>query len=306
MPQPKLTGLIAAVVTPFTPDGAVDLAGIPLLTEFLIHNRIDGFYVCGSTGEGMSLTTSERKSVLEAYVRAVDGRIPVIAQVGHNSLVEAQLLAAHAAESGADIVSATCPSYFKVNDTRGLTECMSAIASAAPTKPFYYYHIPALTGSQVDVIDFLRNGRDPIPNLAGLKYTDTRLFEFHECVELGDGAFDVVWGCDEMLLGALATGAQAAIGSTYNVAAPLYRRIISAFQSGDLESARSQQLLAVHLVREMVRYPFHGALREILAMCGQETGGCRPPLSSLAPDQVPLFREAILSLGLQEWGCVPT
>ena len=97
---------------------------------------------------------------------------------------------------------------------------MQHIASGAPNLPFYYYHIPMLTGSTLDMVEFLTQGAKSIPNLVGLKYTDTKLYEFQNCLELAAGRFDVVWGCDEMLLGALATGGRGAIGSTYNIAAP--------------------------------------------------------------------------------------
>ena len=92
------------------------IALIVILAVTLLGNNISGLYVCGSTGEGMSLSTSDRKAIAEASVEAAAGRVPVIVQVGHNSLAEARHLAEHAAEIGADMISATCPSYFKASD----------------------------------------------------------------------------------------------------------------------------------------------------------------------------------------------
>ena len=210
----RLAGLIAATFSPLQQNGSLDLKQVPSMTDFLIRQGVNGLYVCGSTGEGMSLSGDERRQMTEAWVQAASGRVPVIVQVGHNSTEEARQLSEHAQQTGADAVSATCPSYFKVHDVETLIECMQPVAAGAPELPFYYYHIPSLTGSALDVADFLRRAVDRIPNLAGLKYTDTALHEFQRCVELNDGQFDVVWGCDEMLLGALATGTRGAIGST--------------------------------------------------------------------------------------------
>ena len=111
--QPPLRGLIAAAVTPLKEDCSVDFDGIGPMTDRLLERGVSGLYVCGSTGEGMSLSTDERKAVTESYVQAVNGRATVIVQAGHNSLVEACELARHAEQVGADVLSATCPSYFK-------------------------------------------------------------------------------------------------------------------------------------------------------------------------------------------------
>src|SRR5438067_649712 len=82
---------------------------------------------------------------------------------------------------------------------------------------------------------------DRIPNLAGLKFTNSDLATFQRLLRLRDGRFDVVWGFDEYLLAALALGAEGAVGSTYNFAAPLYHRIIAALAKGDLAAARAEQ-----------------------------------------------------------------
>ena len=299
-----LNGLVAATYTPLNHAGQLQLDVIPAMVDHLLTQGVAGLYVCGSTGEGMSLNSAERRAVAAAYVQAAKGRVPVIAQVGHNSIAEARQLAEHAQEIGADVISATCPSYFKVSDVATLVECMAQLAGGAPSLPFYYYHIPALTGSALDVVEFLKRGGERISNLVGLKYTDTKLFEFQECLELDDGRYDVVWGCDEMLLGALATGGQGAIGSTYNVAAPLYRRIITAFADGDLAAARRWQSLAVRMIRTLNQFPFHAAMKAILKMQGFDVGGCRLPLGSLPDSEVRTLRNKLDAIGFFEWSTV--
>jgi len=297
----RLNGLIAATYTPLDDDGSLNLGQIGPMVERLLGDGVTGLYICGSTGEGMSLSSDERRAVARAYVDAVARRAPVIIQVGHNSLAEARLLAEHAAQIGADAISATCPSYFKVNDVETLTDCMGDLASGAPDLPFYYYHIPVLTGSAIDIVKFMKIAGERIPNLVGLKYTDTKLHEFQECLELEKGRFDVVWGCDEMLLGALATGAKGAIGSTYNIAAPLYAWMINAFEQGDIITARVLQSQSIQMIRTLAEFPFHPAMKETLGMLGLPSGPCRLPQRRLSNDDALSLRKKLTAIGFFEW-----
>ena len=296
-----LEGLIAATYTPLNRDHGINTKAIDPMVEHLLQNEISGLYTCGSTGEGMSLSSEERKEIAEAYVLAAAKRVPVIVQIGHNSIIEARQLAEHAQTIGADMISATCPSYFKVDSVSSLVDCMAEIASCAPKLPFYYYHIPALTGSKVEGLEFLKRASDRIPNLAGVKYTDTKLHEFQECLELENGRFDVLWGCDEMLLGALAIGAHGAIGSTYNISPLPYHQIITAFFEGNLHEARRLQSLMVKMIRTLSQYPFHSAMKAVLAMQGFDMGSCRLPQGKLSEKQITTLRSELKAMGFFEW-----
>ncbi|MEZ6062381.1 MAG: dihydrodipicolinate synthase family protein [Planctomycetaceae bacterium] len=198
--MPKLTGLIAATYTPFHADGSLNTKPIPEYVDFLLNSGVSGLYVCGSTGEGVSLTGDERRVLAEAFVKAAAGRVPVIVQVGHNCLREARELATHAADIGADVISATCPFYFKPASVDLLIASMAEVAAGGPNLPFYYYHIPSMTGVNLNMTEFLSKAADSIPNLAGLKFTSTTVHEFQSCLSIDNGRFDILWGCDEMLL----------------------------------------------------------------------------------------------------------
>ncbi len=297
----RLYGLIAATYSPMDEQGNILFDSIEPMVEHLLEGSISGLYVCGSTGEGMSMTGKERKQLAEAYIAAADNRVPVIVQVGHNSLREAADLAEHAATSGAAAVSATCPSYFPLSDQDLLIKSISEIAKACSETPFYYYHIPAFTGSTIQPATMLTAAQNCIPNLAGIKYTDTRLFEFQECLQVCGQAFDAVWGCDEMLLGALASGAKAAIGSTYNVAPKLYIDIMNAVGAGKLEQAQALQLKSVELVRTLNRFPFHSAVKSVLSMRGIHCGSCRLPQGNLTNADVLALRKALEQIGFFDW-----
>ena len=271
------------------------------MVDHLKKNGVSGLYICGTTGEGVSLTTEERQAVLKSYHEAAAGQLSVAVQVGHNSLSESCRLAKHAQQIGVDVISANAPSYFKCGDVNTLINCMAMIASAAPDLPFYYYHIPSMTGAALDMTEFLERGSHRIPNLAGLKFTETDLARYQACTEIQDGRFDILWGCDEMLLGALATGARGAIGSTYNIAAPLYLRIMDAFYAGDWQLARSLQSRSVAMVRAICQYPLHPAMKELLKMLGFDFGPCRLPQTQLNREQTAALRDELESIGFFDW-----
>lgn len=277
----KTNGLIAAVFTPFHPDGSLNLDRIPELADKMVGDGVSGIFVCGTNGEGPNMTVEERMRVADRFVASASGRLRVIVHVGHSSIAEARRLAAHAQSCGADAMASVSAFYFKPSSSRIMAASMAEIASAAPELPFYYYHIPHLTGVAVDVDEFLTAAEDLIPNLAGVKYTAATLHEYQHSLRRWKGRYDFLWGFDEMLLPALAVGAEAAVGSTYTFAAPLYLETMRAFRAGDMEKARELHAFCVEMIRIIVAYPPIPAQKAVMSMLGWETGECRLPLPSL-------------------------
>lgn len=284
----KLTGLVSATYTPFEPEsGRVDPGLIGAMADFMIRSGNSGFYVCGSTGEGESLSPEERKIVAEAFVKAADGRIPVVVQVGHNSLAVSKDLAAHAAAIGADAISSVPPGYFKPSTPALLVDFLAEVAASAPALPYYYYHIPKLTGVQFDMPDFLRAASKRIPTLNGIKFSDFFLAEMMACQEVDGRPFDILFGSDEMLLGALACGAKGAVGSCYGFAAPLWLNIISAHEAGQQEEALRWMKKAARLVRTIFSTgSFQACVKQVVwPLLGFSPGPLRLPQPTLSPQQ---------------------
>src|SRR5688500_6786663 len=218
----KIEGLIAAAFTPFHEDGSLNFSMIPALVDKLVNDGLKGIFVCGSNGEGPNMTREERMKCAEEFVKAANRRLLIIVHVGHSSIAESKILAAHAAEIGADAFSSVAAFYFKPVSVENLVHCMADIASAAPELPFYYYHIPHLTGVSMDMIEFLQLAGSLIPNLAGIKYSSPTIHEYQACLNFEQGRFDILYGLDELLLPALSIGAKWALGSTYTFADTLY------------------------------------------------------------------------------------
>jgi N-acetylneuraminate lyase len=144
---------------------------------------------------------------------------------------------------------------------------------------------------------FLEMASKTIPNLVGLKFTNSDLASYLRCLMLQEGRWDIPWGIDEHLLGALATGAQGAVGSSYNFAAPIYHRLIQAFDSGDMKLARDEQLSSVRLIELLASFGYMGAAKATMEHLGVPVGPPRLPNGSLSPKQKHSLYEQ-----LGQWG----
>lgn len=277
----RLTGLVAAPFTPLHADGTLNPDVIGQQARSLRATGVRGAFVCGTTGECHSLTVAERKAVAERWVREAGKDMPIVVHVGHHSLPNAQELAAHAATIGASAIAALAPSYFKPQTVADLVDYCAELTAAAPQLPFYYYHIPSLTGVALPMADFLRQAAPRIPSLVGIKFTFTDLMMMQECMAVEDGRFDIVHGTDEILLAGLALGAQGAVGSTYNYAAATYHEVMRCFAAGDLVGARRAQQQAVAMVRVLIDFGGLRAGKAIMKLSGIDCGPVRRPLRSL-------------------------
>jgi len=296
----KINGIVAATFAAYQADGSLNLTIIPQLVDKLVADGVAGVYICGTNGEGPNMTVEERMAIAEAYVKAANKRILVLVHVGHTSIQECKKLAAHAAQIGADAFSSVAAFYFKPTSVQNLVDCMAEIASAAPQLPFYYYHMPTLTGVGMDMVEFLALGEQKIPNLAGIKYTASTLHEFQACLNYKDGKFEVLSGYDEMLLSALAVGAVGAIGSTYTFAAPVYLEIIKLFRNNDLAAASALQLKVVDFIRCIIKHPSIAAQRAIMKMMGYDLGDARLPLVPLSSDKFIELKADLIKTGFFE------
>ncbi len=302
-PLRKTAGLIAAPFTPMQPDGAINLTVVEPYAHWLHRNGIIGAFICGTTGEGMSLTVDERTQLAERWMAAAPAGLRVIVHVGHNSLTDARTLAAHAQSIGADSIASMSPFFFKPAGVAGLVDWCGQVAAAAPRLPFYYYHIPSMTGVSVKVSEFLQLAGKRIPSLAGIKFTFEDLDDYQRCLELEGGRFDVLFGRDELLLSALDLGARGAVGSTYNFAAPLYQALITAYERGERAKAAELQALAVRMINVFIECGTHpiAAFKWFMGRTGMDCGPARLPLSSPTPTQIAALEAGLQASGSFDW-----
>lgn len=294
--------LTAAAHTPFHEDGSFQPAVIESQAAHFLATSIKTTFIGGSTGECHSLTLAERLELAHQWIEVAAGTpLRVIVHVGSNSLEDVRTLAAQAEKLGAPAIAALAPSYFKPGSTKDLVDWCAAIAAAAPETPFYFYDIPGMTGVHLSMPDFLEQAGGRIPTLAGIKFTNSDLMSFQLCQRADGGRFDIPYGTDEWLLAALALGARGAVGSSLNFGAPIYQRMVAAFNSGDLAGAREEQFRSVQLIRTLGRYGYMGAAKSVMGMLGVPVGPARQPNGNPSPGEVRKLRSELETLGFFEW-----
>jgi N-acetylneuraminate lyase len=298
--------LVAATHSPFHADGSVAPEVVPTQAAFLASNGIRTVFITGTTGECHSLTSEERLLLFEAWAAAGPAhKLTVIAHVGSNSLEDAKVFARRARELEFAAVSALAPSYFKPPNLEALVDWCTAIAREVPDLPFYYYDIPVFTGVSMPMDRFLAQASLRIPNLAGVKFSNPDLVSYRRCLDTADGRFDLPWGVDEALLGALATGARGGVGSTYNWAPKLYLDLMSAFTSGHLDEARRLQSLSIAMIDAIAATGFMGTSKALMARLGVPVGPAREPLANPGAKQVEALAARLREIGFDDWGARP-
>jgi len=276
-----LHGLNSAIMTPYDVEGRVDTKRFEDLLQWQLDVGISGFFVCGSTGEGLYLTADERKLMAEAAVKTLGDKAAVMVHVGAMNTSQSMELARHAASIGADAVSSIAPVYYKMSFEANL-DYYKAIGGATDL-PFFIYHIPHLTGVSLDADSAARLLE--IPNLAGLKFTDPALYLMRWVFEFTQGRLTMLSGPDELHLPALTMGAHGAIGTTYNLLPGAFLRLREAFFAGDMDRAMDLQARCNRIIYVMIQFGGISAFKAAMKLIGQDCGGPRAPLPTLTQEQ---------------------
>lgn len=289
-------GLIVAPVTPLDSNGNLKLSRIEELVKLYRKNGVKGAFICGTTGEGSSLRLEEIKEVAAEWKRVGEG-LEKILFLGGDNLAEMQLLAAYAKELELEGISICSPYYFKPASEEDLIGICQKVVREASDIPFYFYHIPVLSRGFFNMRRFLELADHSLPELKGLKFTNNDLYDFYRCRAFQENKYELFWGTDEVLLSSLIAGANGAVGSTYNYAAPLYNQIIDAYKSGELELARSLQDKAVEMVNLLITYGGTGATKAFMKIIGLDCGEYRAPVSNPNANEIKALEKALKGIG---------
>ena len=270
-----IRGVYAAALTPLRDGGAaLDEDTVAPYAAFLAAGGVDGVLVGGTTGEGVLLRAQERRTLLERFLEACEGRIGVAAHCGAQTTAETVELAAHAAEAGAAAVAVIPPPYYRL-DELALEEHLAAAAAACAPLPFYVYEFTARSGYPIPLA-VIAALRERSPNLRGLKVSDTPW----EAVEpyLLEG-LDVFIGSEALLARGLAAGAAGAVSGL----ASCYPEVVAELRADPTpeRAARAEALRA-----SMDRFPFQAACKLVAAARGVPIGpDVRAPLRRLLPEE---------------------
>ena len=276
----KYQGIFPALVTPYDAQGHIDAAVTEKLVNHLIEEGVSGFYVGGSTGESYLLSLEERKQFLEMVIHAVKGRVPVIASIGVVATAHGIELAEHAAKAGADAISAVPPIYFSFSKEEYITYYEEL--AAATDLPLLVYNIPAMSGvqfSKADLERLLSNEK-----IIGIKHTSYDLFQLQQLIE-NYPEKSIFIGHDELSVSGLAVGAQAGIGSTFNIMADKFVKMYGFFAERKLEEALVIQGEINRTVEVLLKVGIFKGIKEVLRLQGFDCGECRRPFLPLSEEE---------------------
>jgi len=294
----KIKNLVAAAYAPMNQDGSLNTRRIKEYRQFLIRNKITGVFMNGSTGDFTSLTIDERKEITLAWSQNKSEDLYLIDHVGDPSLKVAKELATYAKDK-VDAISALAPFYFKLNTIEKLVHYCKEIAACAPNLPFYYYHIPVLSGADLNMEDFLKHATLEIPNLAGIKFTSNNLIDYKHSKNFADEKYNILFGYDELFINSLPLGAKGWVGSTYNHLAPLYYKIKDLFENGKMEEASKLQTMAIRFVEILnSKGGFNGVGKGFMKVLGVDCGPSRFPHATLTDQEYSKIKTELDNMGL--------
>ncbi len=285
----KLQGILPAIVTPTDPSGIFQLEPFERLLAFVYEQGVDGLYVCGQTGEGLQQSIMQRKLVAEAATRYSPTSKTVMVHVGAASTADAVDLARHAESVGAHALSALPPiGNYSFVEVKSYYQTLAE----ATALPFFVYYFPSLSssiGSTAQILELCS-----IPNVAGLKFTDSDFFKMSVVCNSGATLFN---GFDEMLVAGMLMGASGGIGSTYNVMPELFVKLYKQARSADWVGARATQAAINELIEILLRYPINPAVKQMLVWMGHDCGPAIAPRRLLTADESVGLARSIMASG---------
>lgn len=288
-------GVVAAPLTPFGNGGELRPDLVPAMVEFLLERGVKGLMVGGTTAEFITLEVAERRELLEAFIRAVDGSVPIIAHVGHVDRRKAAHLASHAQDVGADATTAIAPYYHRVSEP-ACTDYFATLARVTPDLPFFVYNYPDATGNVVPfgVFEALLD----ISNVAGAKHSVAAFDELEPYLSL-PRHLCVMAGNDMLAPRFLRSGGRAIVSGNAAAFPDVVSSVVDAVLQGrDAEADRA--LGQLETVVELGRSGAPDRLRELLTLRGIDVGRSR--LTTFLAEEIPeaqvaLARELIDHLG---------
>lgn len=271
------TGIMPALITPLQEDNkTVNETVTRELIEFLLKQGADGFYIVGSTGEGIVLEEKERMKLCEIVVDQVKGRKPVICHTAAMNFGEAVRLSKHAESVGADAISAIPPLFFHYRES-DICSYYKTLAESTSLPFIMYNHASANGGLSAETVAKLFQ----VDQITGVKWTVNNYFEMMKLKDMTNGEMNIINGPDEMLVAGLASGADAGIGTTYNVMLPEYLEIYRNIKAGNVEKARQIQMKVNRVVSVMIKHEVIPAVKEMCTMMGFESGKATYPMGQM-------------------------
>ncbi len=288
-----IRGIIVPMVTPFKGKyGAdLDLFALTKLSEHLIENGVHGLMPLGTSGEFGLLEKHERRRVVETVVRAVSGRVPVIAGVSSSGTDNAIKLAQDAAAAGADAMISTGPYYYRTS-SEGLVLHFQSLLDAVDL-PLMVYNIPGWAGYNIPAEVVKTLSKKNKGRVLGVKFTTNDLGEFLIYLRLLKDEISIMIGSDELAFAALGLGAAGAVLGSANALPCETVQIYESYLQGNFEASRKMQAKIDPFTATMVLGTYPAALKVAMKLVGIDCGPVRRPLLPLSHEDAKAVEASI-------------
>ena len=287
----EFAGLSVALTTPFR-DGEVDYEALQAQVEFQVQAGTTCVCPVGTTGESPTLSHEEHERVIQAVVEAAAGRVKVMPGTGSNSTREALRLTRWAADKGADAALVVAPYYNKPTQ-EGFLAHFLALAEAVDI-PICVYNIPGRTGKNIEPDTILRMAEHR--NIALVKEATGSMDQASQILAGSD--LTVLSGDDSLTLPLMSMGARGVVSVVGNILPKDMIALISAFDSGELETARQWHHKLFPLCRDMLGMATNPIpIKAAMKMLGRDTGELRMPMMPLSPEQEESLRATLTQYG---------
>ena len=288
-----LKGSLVALITPMNQDGSINYEQLHDLIDWHIENGTDGIVAVGTTGESATLPVEEHLAVIEATVKHVNKRVPVIAGTGANNTVEAIALSKAAEQAGADYTLSVVPYYNKPSQ-EGIYQHFKAIAEATSI-PMIIYNVPGRTVVSMSNDTILRLAE--IPNIVGVKEASGNIGKNIELINSVPEGFVVLSGDDPTGLPFMLCGGHGVVTVAANVAPKLFADMCRAALEGDIATARRLNEQLIPIYNTMFCEPSPAAPKWGLSLLGKCEPHVRLPLVALTEDGQAKVRAALEKSG---------
>lgn len=277
MKNTVFTGAATALITPFDKNNKVDYKKFEELIEWQIKEGINALVICGTTGEGSTLTDEEHREVLKVAVEVVNGRVPVIAGTGSNDTDYAIDMTKFACEIGCDAMLVVSPYYNKATQN-GLIKSFTAIADAS-TKPVILYNVPSRTGCNILPKTAAKLAEHP--NIVAMKEASGNISQIAELAALTRGKMDIYSGNDDQIVPVLSLGGKGVISVLSNVMPKETVEMCDKFFNGDVAGAREMQLDYLELINALFSEVNPIPVKAAMAQMGFCENTLRLPLTEM-------------------------
>jgi 4-hydroxy-tetrahydrodipicolinate synthase len=281
------------MVTPFAADGSLNLDSARRLAHHLVDTGSDGIVVCGTTGEGPTVTDREKLDLFEAVVTEVGASATVIANTGTYDTHHSVALTRSALATGVDGFLVVTP-YYSKPPRPGIVAHFQAIAEAADGRPVIVYNIPqrVVVNLEPDVLAELGE----IPNVVAVKQATADLDQARRVVE--DTGLVLYAGNDDLVMPFLELGGAGGICVASHVAGRQYRHMIDLAQQGDVAGARAidESLRGLLAALAVTTNPI--PVKAALNLLGHDVGGLRLPLVQADAAQTQAVAQALEASGI--------